>query len=249
MLRSAKISRFTCSQELRFCMTIECSLDTAIVAIGLSDAADDSHSYPAGVRLFVQGATADAVYLIQKGLVKLTRCEANGHEVIVDLRFPGSFVGSAAAIREAHHPFTAMTATRCKLTRWNCRGFLLRLGTDDLFSKYVVSALSNEVIDHIAHISQLACLSARERLEQFLWHLCERLEPGNVLEQSSGESKLQLPLKHSEVADLLSVTPTYLCRLLNSLEADNVIERSKGWIVIKRSELWHSSIGRSGSGS
>jgi CRP-like cAMP-binding protein len=230
-------------------MTSECSLDTASVAIGFSDAAADSHSYPAGVRLFIQGARADAVYLLQQGLVKLTRSEANGHEVIVDLRFPGSFVGSAAAIREAHHPFTAMTATRCQLTRWNCRGFLLRLGTDELFSKYVVNALSNEVIDHIAHISQLACLPARQRLEQFLWQLGERLEPGTILEHSSGEAKLQLPLKHSEVADLLSVTPTYLCRLFNSLEADRVIERSKGWIVIKRSELWHSSIGKSVSGS
>ena len=222
-------------------MASECSLNIANVAIGLSDAAADSHSYPAGVRLFSQGIRAEAVYLLQQGLVKLTRSEANGHEVIVDLKFPGSFVGSAAAIREAHHPFTAMTATRCKLTRWNCGAFLLRFATDDLFSKYVVNALSNEIIAHIAHISQLACLPARQRLEQFLWQLCERLEPGAILEQSSGESKLQLPLKYSEVADLLSVTPTYLCRLFNSLEADNVIERSKGWIVIKRSGLWHSS--------
>src|SRR6266496_4836021 len=131
-------------------MISECSLDNASVTIGSSDAAADSHSYPAAVRLFSQGIRADAVYLIQKGLVKLTRSEANGHEVIVDLKFPGSFVGAAATIREAHHPFTAMTATRCKLTRWNCRSFLLRFATDDLFSRYVVNALSNEVIDHIA---------------------------------------------------------------------------------------------------
>jgi CRP-like cAMP-binding protein len=99
--------------------------------------------------------------------------------------------------------------------------------------------LSDEILDHVARISQLTCLPARQRLEQLLWQFCERLGPDNWT-SSQTTSKLQLPLKHYEIAHLLSITPTYLCRLLNALQAERVITRSKGWIVInKPAELWH----------
>ena len=100
--------------------------------------------------------------------------------------------------------------------------------------------LSTDVLDHISRISQLTCLPARQRLEQFLWQLCERLGPDDIVQRAESAAKLQLPLKHYEIAELLSITPTYLCRLLNALEMESVITRSKGWIMVsKPSELWH----------
>jgi len=198
----------------------------------------DSHSYPVGVELFRQGERANNVYLIHRGVIKLTRSESNGHEILLDLRFSGSLIASAAVISEKPHPFAAVTVTRCSLTRWNSQQFLSLIATDSSLSARVSVMLSDEVHDHIARISQLACLPARQRLEQFLWQLCERLGPDQL--QPEGTAKLQLPLKHYEIADLLSITPTYLCRLLNELEIENIITRSRGWIIVtKASKLSH----------
>ena len=198
----------------------------------------DSHSYPAGVELFRQGDRADNVYLIHRGAIKLTRSERNGHEILLDLRFSGSLIASAAVISEKTHPFAAVTVTRCGLTRWNSQQFLSLIATDSSLSARVSVMLSDEVHDHIARISQLTCLPARQRLEQFLWQLCERLGPDHL--HSEGTAKLQLPLKHYEIAEMLSITPTYLCRLLNDLEMESLITRRKGWIVVsKPSELSH----------
>ncbi|HEX6190374.1 MAG TPA: Crp/Fnr family transcriptional regulator [Pyrinomonadaceae bacterium] len=200
----------------------------------------DSHTYPPAVELFSQGAYPADVYLVQTGIVKFTRSEANGQEILLDLRFAGSLVGSAAAISEKPHPFAAVTVTHCTLSRLSARSFVSLLDTDTSLAARVREILSDDILDHVARISQLTCLPARQRLEQLLWQFCERLEPNARGQATEATSKLQLPLKHYEIADLLSITPTYLCRLLNTLEQENVITRSKGWIVINKPlELWH----------
>lgn len=200
---------------------------------------DEPQNYPAAVELFNQGSYPADVYFVHTGIVKLNRCEANGQEILLDLRFPGSLVGSAAVISERPHPFAAITVTRCALTRWSSPKFLKLMATDISVAARVRKVLSDEVLDHVARISHLSCLPARQRLEQLLWQFCERLKTESGY-QPPRTSKLQLPLKHYEIADLLSITPTYLCRLLNTLQAEEVISRSKGWIVINRpSELWH----------
>ncbi len=201
----------------------------------------NAHIYPPTVELFSQGAPPADVYFIHSGMMKLTRSEDNGQEILLDLRFAGSLVGSAAAIRQKPHPFTAITITRCALTRWSSGKFLSLLATDVALAARVREFLSDEVLDHVSRISQLSCLPARQRLEQLLWQFCERFPPNHAASRLETTSRLQLPLKHYEIAHLLSITPTYLCRLLNALEKENVISRSKGWIIIsKPSELWHA---------
>lgn len=200
----------------------------------------EPQNYPPAVELFNQGADPADVYFVHSGIIKLNRCEANGQEILLDLRFPGSLVGSAAVISEKPHAFAAITVTNCALTRWSSPNFLKLMATDTSVAASVRKILSDEVLDHVVRISQLTCLPARQRLEQLLWQFCERLRTDNPYKPPPSWSKLQLPLKHYEIAHLLSITPTYLCRLLNTLQAEEVISRSKGWIVInKPAALWH----------
>lgn len=200
----------------------------------------DSHTYPPAVQLFSQGAYPADVYLVQTGIVKFTRSEANGQEILLDLRFPGSLVGSAAAISEKPHPFAAVTVTQCTLTRWSAREFVSLLDTDNSLAARVREILSEDIFDHVARISQLTCLPARERLEQLLWQFCEQMGSENLHRQSDRTSRLQLPLKQWEVAQFLAITPAYLCRLLAELESEEIIVRRNGWIIVGAlGNLWH----------
>lgn len=192
----------------------------------------DSHTYPPAVQLFSQGASPADVYLVQNGIVKFTRGEANGQEILLDLRFPGSLVGSAAAISEKPHPFAAVTVTQCTVTRWSARSFVSLLDTDTGLAARVREILSDDILDHVARISQLTCLPARERLEHLLRQFCEQPGSENLYGQSDRTSRLQLPLKQWEVAQFLAITPAYLCRLLAELESEEIIVRRNGWIIV-----------------
>jgi CRP/FNR family cyclic AMP-dependent transcriptional regulator len=68
--------------------------------------------------LFSQGDTADSVYYVQKGNIKLTIVSHRGKEATVALLNSGSFVGeSCVAAAESIRAVTAIGLTRCTLLR------------------------------------------------------------------------------------------------------------------------------------
>jgi CRP-like cAMP-binding protein len=191
--------------------------------------------YPAGVELFQQDACPRDVYFVETGLAKLTRYEENGSEFILDIRFPGSLLGLEAAIRNKAHPFSAVTATSCKLTHLTAPRFLDLLSSEVKLGLVIQDTLCDEVLNQAARMSEIACLPARQRLEQLLWKVAEQ-----VGETQTINFKVQLPLKHWEAAQLLAITPTYLSRLLAELESEEIISRTNGWIIVRKpASLWH----------
>lgn len=196
----------------------------------------DSPVYPTGVVLFQQDSPPAVVYFSESGLVKLMRSEDNGRELILSLKFSGSLLGAAAAIHDRPHPFSAVTVTDCRLARMSARSFLDLVAADAQLASSLHEMLSAEILDQTARISQIACLPARNRLEQLLWQMAVEYCAGSA----QTDLRLQLPLRYWEVAQLLAITPTYLSRLFRELERDEVISRNKGWLVIHdQASLWH----------
>jgi CRP-like cAMP-binding protein len=195
----------------------------------------NSHVYPSGVNLFHQGELPVEIFLVETGLAKLVCSEESGRELIVDIRFAGSLLGLSAVIRNESHPTTAVTASPCRLMRISAGQFRDLLGRDTELGFSVHHLLSAEVINQSARISEIACLTARQRLEKFIWQIAKQTKTGEP--QSS---KLQLPLRQWEVAQFLAITPAYLCKLLAELESEEIIVRRNGWIILcELGNLWH----------
>jgi CRP-like cAMP-binding protein len=88
--------------------------------------------------------------------------------------------------------------------------------------------LSQESHEHIVRASQLACLSARDRLEQLLSQFISALR----LRGQQREVRLRLPLKQLEIAGVIAVTPEHLCVILKRMQEEGMIRREKGWIIV-----------------
>lgn len=187
-----------------------------------------AQTYPDSTELFCQDSPAREVYIINRGLVKLMRLEQEGHGLIVGLRFPGWILGSAAVIMNRPHPMTAVTLTKCQLCRVPSETFLHLLRTDSQLSWHLLQMLSREVVEQSARVAQLGCLTARYRFEQLLWQLIMALG----LQQAHKTIRLQLPLKHREIAELIAVTPEHLSRILKQMQDKGIITQHKGWMVI-----------------
>ena len=193
-------------------------------------------AYPPGVNLFLQGNPPHEVYLIESGLIKLSRYDEDGGEIIIDLRFPGWLLGTDSVLLQHSYPVTAVTLTRCNLRRIPAGIFEHQLKNNAVLSWRLHQMHSRELHIQVSRVSMLGCLTARQRLEQLLWQLCG-LDPA----EARGEIRLQLPLKGHEIARWIAITPAYLSRLFEQLEADGLIRRHKGWLVIPDSKnLWHN---------
>ena len=70
----------------------------------------------AGTTLFDQGAPAEAIYLVQTGVVKLVR-RLFREEHLVETLGPGSLVGEVAMVAGAHYPVSARALSTLTVTR------------------------------------------------------------------------------------------------------------------------------------
>jgi CRP/FNR family transcriptional regulator, cyclic AMP receptor protein len=195
---------------------------------GLINGLTPAHVYPATIELYRQGSQANEVYFVHKGLVKLVRMEGEGHELIIDLRPRGWLLGTAAVISKQQHPVTATTLSECVVQRIPAELFNDLLRTNPQFSLLVHQMHSYEAIDHITHMASISCLPAQERLADLLWELAHALD----LTPVSGEILLRLPLRNWELAQLIAVTPEYLCRLLKRMQQDGILRQNKGFMII-----------------
>lgn len=186
--------------------------------------------------LFEQGAIPSNIFLVEKGLIKLTRISEAGLEFIAGLRSAGSFLGAASAIAQRRHPFSAITVTSSLVQPLDLKVFLNLARRDTNVSWYLHRMHSLEMHDQASQLMQLRCLSARQRLEQLIWQVTAADSA-----RLTHPVHMRLPLKRWEMAQVIGVTPEHLCRIMKELEAERIM-RSEGstLIVLDASRLYHS---------
>ena len=197
-----------------------------------------SQVYPIATELFQQGTLAQEVYFIEKGAIKLVHVNPNGKEVIIGLRSSGWLLGAPEVILNQPHPATAVTLTRCYLNRVASETFRLLAKHNTSLSAYLHQVYSREVFEQMMRIAERECCTARQRLEILLKRLIPELDERDP----EKEIWLQVPLKHSEIARLISVTPEHFSRLLKQMEQDGLIGRKGGWLVVSLQKLSATSL-------
>lgn len=172
--------------------------------------------YPAKVEIFEQTSPANAVYLIERGLVKLARIDSEGRHTTLALRGPGSLLASHAAILARPHVYTAVTVTTVVIHELRSATFLDLLGRDVTVSGFVHKLHSREIDDLLLRMTDLCTVRARRRLERLLWQMSQGLDLVATPEIS---------LAFNELADAIGITAVHLSRVLHELEVDGVIRR------------------------
>jgi CRP-like cAMP-binding protein len=183
-------------------------------------------NYASRSELFQQGTPADDVYFIHEGMVKLVWGESTGKQTILRLRWSGSFIGVPAVVTGQPYLTSTITLVPSVLERIPAEKFLQHLQTDPDFAWKVHQIQSREVHEQLNWLGEMACCSARSRLRNFFSRLTE------VRKVDGKKSRVRLPLKQKEVAELIAVTPEHLSRLLHELSRDGLLQLRRGSIVI-----------------
>lgn len=188
----------------------------------------ESVTYPPGFVLFEQAKDFSNICLLERGLVRFSRVEATGDEMIVEMRRAGNLLGAASAISHNPAPVTAMTLTDCAVYCLSVKTFFDLLDTEPRFSRLIATMLGQQYYEQTARLARLGLATARANLAQYLLSLipeAQRHQPKEI--------RLQLPYPQTVIAKLLAITPVHLSRLLRGLATDGVIRRHKGWIYVR----------------
>ena len=178
--------------------------------------------------LFSQGQVADSLYLIEDGLVKLTRTsDSSGSRIILSICGPGYVIGEEVlgdemptyyAAAEVLTPANVMRIPRETLTK-------TLAAQSELCSSIMAAVIQQK--HALAEKVELLCLHDVEyRILHYLAQLSSLVKP-----VSDGEG-YQLPITQLELADLIGATRETTSTTLNQLERRGLVRLSRRLLTV-----------------
>jgi len=177
--------------------------------------------------LFSQGQSADAVYFIEDGLIKLTRTSETGSRIISSIHGPGQLLGEDVLAEQTRINYTAAEtltpATVYRVPREALRRMVYV--NPDVASAFVTYILERS--RELEEKAELLCLYDVEyRILHYLSNLAKLVKP---IQDGLGH---QLPLTQLELADLVGATRETTSTTLNLLERRGLIVLSRRLMTV-----------------
>jgi CRP-like cAMP-binding protein len=166
-----------------------------------------------GQTLFMQGDSADEVFLIKGGRIKLTKVLEDGTELMLDIRKAGDFVGENMFSEEGQYPVSAVCiedTLTCGFTRSQFEELVLKHPTVGL---QVIKTLSERISWLTNRVGSLSITNIEDRLYRVLRNVAK--EHG---EQSPQGVVIQFPLTHEDLSFLTGAHRVTITRALKALK-------------------------------
>ena len=173
-----------------------------------------------GQTIYSLDSAADAVFVIQKGQVKLGVKSQGGREAILDILNDGDFVGKDSVAGESSRTASAVAMTECSLLRIEKGVMLLALKRQvklaNMFWKYVLA----RNIRYQQDLFGQHCVPGEKRLARTLLLLA------NFNEKSSG--KVSIPnMHHQTLADMVGTTRSRVCFFMRMFRKSGLIDYTR----------------------
>lgn len=192
--------------------------------------------------LFSQGDTADAIFYIQEGQVKLTVVSPQGKEAVVAMLDGGAFFGESCLAGQTVRPATATSIEDSRLVRIDKEVMIRLLHEAPTFSELFLTHLlsrniriQEDVVDHLFN-------SSEKRLARVLLLLahCEK----------DGRTEASLPkLSQETLAEMIGTTRARVSFFMKRFRKNGFLLYDNGGWHVHRSLYnvichgWHSSYG------
>ncbi len=187
-------------------------------------------SLPRGTSLYKQGQPVESLFLIEEGLLKLTRSNEQREAIIVAVSGPGQVVGEEALAPDSKEYFTdAAALTPLTAVRIPRASLVETLSRNPVLSTTLVSYLLSRKMDLVTKV-ELLCL---HDVEYRILHYIQQLS--SLVGNNNGEES-QIPITQLELADLVGATRETTSTTLNQLERRGVIKLSRRLLIVPSPE-------------
>ena len=169
------------------------------------------------LRVFSQGDTAGAVFIVGRGAVSVYRHLEGGARQVLEFLYVGDLLGLA---EEGRYVNTAQTLAPSQLFRIPYDGLKALLHDDTHMQFVLLVKLAHELRAAQRHIIMIGSTQVPRRLALLLGDLCV---DSPYFSTSSG--KLALPLTRSDIGDYLGASAEVVTRAFAALEREKLLHR------------------------
>lgn len=185
--------------------------------------------------LFAQGETANALYFVEEGLVKLTRTNTSGGRLILSLYGPNDVLGEESLLNGMGEYFAeaeALTTATIFKIPWT----VIRrvIGTNPDLSEALLRHMLHSRLSFMHKLELLYLQDVETRTMYYLEELAKLVEPNKE------EPGHPVPITHLELADLVGATRETISAALSQLERRGLVKLSRRLLTIlpqRREEL------------
>ncbi len=187
-------------------------------ALEIAAAAVRKRVYEANTTVFQEGDKGEALYILEAGLVKLSKIDLGGHEKTLAILQPPAYFGEMALLGEASRSATAITLGEVSAYLLFNDDFRKLIADYPTISLNLNATLAERLRGMDDESQILSYKDAQGRVAYVLLRLYE----GGVVEHEAERALVRLT--HQELANLAGTSRETVTRALKALEAEGVIE-------------------------
>ena len=200
-------------------LLLEVPLFRGLDSTELSAVATAAQSYrvESGEFFFQQGATADIIYVLQQGRVKLTQSTPEGLHIVFRFIGPGELFGPMSAFEGQVYPVSAQAVRWCRALCWKGRTMAALMET---YPRIAISAL-RELTARLQDLRERYRELATERVERRVAHALIRLA-GQAGWKTEHGVLIDMPLSRPDLAEMAGTTLYTVSRILCGWQRDGL---------------------------
>jgi CRP/FNR family transcriptional regulator len=182
-----------------------------------------------GEFIYLPGDSADFVYFLRQGRVKLSVLAESGKEIAIDIIQPGEIFGEFALVDEA--PRSNMTQALDDLLIWAFpkRDFTQLLASQSKLALNYIRLVGDRRRRMEKKLSDITSKAVSARICELL----HELSTSSAAVETAVADYI-VPLTHYDVASLIGAARQTTTTILNDLERRGIIELGRGWVRVKR---------------
>ena len=194
------------------------NLLSAEQAGALTDIATVLDCRRSGTVIYSEGESAQYLYAVTKGCVRLSRSSPAGERQILAFMWPGDLVGLA---ENGAYVSTAESVQAATLFRFPLADLKFLLARDPGLDLLLLTKAAHELRQAQRLITILGQQKTDQRLASFLLEL---VRDGNFYDERT--HRLRLMMNRFDIADYLGTSPETVARAFAKLEEENLISRT-----------------------
>lgn len=185
----------------------------------------------AGRFFFRQGSTADVVYVLHLGRVKLTQSTPEGHQVVLRFIGPGEMFGPMAVVENQLYSVSAEAVRWCQALAWNGKTMAALMEDCPRIALNALSDLTARLQELRERYRELATERVERRVAQALIRLA-----GQAGWKTEDGVLIDMPLSRQDLAEMTGTTLYTASRVLSAWQRDGLLDLGRQRVTILDSQ-------------
>jgi CRP/FNR family cyclic AMP-dependent transcriptional regulator len=187
--------------------------------------------FPRGTRIFGEGEAADAVYILRRGMVKLSSLSDKGRETILHILKPDQVFGELL-LSEQQRAFTAVALEDSLVAIISKESFVELLSTVPAVALTFIRLLSKRLASVERDLAEFGHTWSYHRLARVLLQLAE-----NYGKEVPNGTLINIRLTHEDLANLIGTSRETVTTQLNRFTRMGLLKRDARRFIVAKSKL------------